>query len=267
MTSGNGDPPAAAVAEVAVRAHKVRGAKHVRDGRPCQDDFAVVGGTDARVLAVADGHGSSAHAEIGARLAVEVATERLLDFARGLAPERRVDLREVHAFAQHPFRVQLVRDWVRRVRDHAGTDDVDLKAYGTTLIFALITPDYVLLGQLGDGDVLAVNSTGTVSRPFPPDPTSFAEETLSLCLPEAHSSLRVLVAPRPAFEALWLVSTDGYSKSYPTDADFDRIGPDYLEMVREIGIDGVAGNLDEFLTEVTTRGSGDDIALAIERRG
>ncbi len=220
-------------------------------------------GSGLSIVAVADGHGSSVHAEVGARIAVEVTAAALTNFVNNLGSELREDPRAVHAFAQHPFRVQLVREWARRVREVAGSDDVDLKDYGSTLLFAAVTSEFVLLGQLGDGDILVVEGSGSVSRPIPTDPASFAEETLSLCLPEASSSLRVLVTPRTADERLLLISTDGYGKSYATDLDFERIGPDYLEMVREMGVAGVEGHLEEFLTAVTQGGSGDDVALGL----
>lgn len=261
MTSGSLDvePPR----EVSVGGHRVIGAKHVRDGRPCQDDIRTVRDGSVVALAVADGHGSSIHAEIGARIAVEVASEQLLAFAASLGPEHREDPRAVHGLAQDPFRRLLVREWARRVREHAGADDVALKDYGSTLLFALVTPEFVLLGQLGDGDLIVVDGGGTVSRPLPIDPRCFGEETSSLCLPDAPTSLRVLAMPVPEGETLLLISTDGYGKSYATDADFERIGPDYLEMVREIGVSGVSENLEEFLTTVTSGGSGDDIALGL----
>jgi hypothetical protein len=100
-----------------------------------------------------------------------------------------------------------------------------------------------------------------VSRPIPTDPACFGEETPSLCLPEAWTSLRVLAMPLPEEETLLLLSTDGYGKSYATDQDFERIGPDYLQMVRELGLGrrrdppgGVPHHRDP-------GGSGDDIAL------
>lgn len=249
--------------EVSVGGHKVVGAKHVRDGRPCQDDIQTARDGSVVALAVADGHGSSIHAEIGARIAVEVTTEQLLLFAANLGSESCGDPRTVHGLAQDPFRRLLVREWVRRVREHAGADDVILTDYGSTLIFALVTPAFMLLGQLGDGDLIVVDGGGTVSRPLPADPRCFGEETSSLCLPDASTSLRVLAIPVPDGEILLLVSTDGYGKSYATDADFERIGPDYLAMVRDIGVSGVSENLEEFLTVVTTGGSGDDIALGL----
>lgn len=248
---------------VSVAGHKVIGAKHVRDGRPCQDDLRIEQHGSTIALAVADGHGSSVHAEIGARIAVQVAAWALLEFATNLGAGHRADLRAVHGFAQDPLRRQIVREWVRQVHEHAGTEDVDLKDYGSTLLFALVTPEFILLGQLGDGDLLVVASDGAVSRPLPADPVCFGEETSSLCLPEASTSLRVLAMPVPAGEMLLLVSTDGYGKSYATDLDFERIGPDYLQMVREIGMSGVAENLEQFLTTVTTGGSGDDIAFGL----
>ncbi len=263
MTSGNPEESLQRSRNVSAGGHKVIGAKHARDGRPCQDDIRIERDGSTIALAVADGHGSSVHAEIGARIAVEVASKALLAFAANLRPEHRRDRRTVHGFAQDPFRRLLVREWVRRVQEHAGTESVDLQDYGTTLLFALVTSEFVLLGQLGDGDMLMVDDAANVSRPLPTDPACFAEETLSLCLPEAATSLRVIAMPLPERETLLLVSTDGYGKSYATDADFERIGPDYLEMVRDIGVAGVSQNLEEFLTAVTTGGSGDDIALGL----
>lgn len=264
MTSGSPESPVPCVARaIGVVGDKVIGAKHIREGRPCQDDLQIERDGPSVALAVADGHGSSRHAEIGARIAVDVASSALLTFSANLGAEHRADLRAVQGLAQDPFRRLLVREWARRVKEHAGVEDVDLKDYGSTLLFVLATPDFVLVGQLGDGDLLVVDGTRTVSRPLPADPACFGEETSSLCLPEAPTSLRVLAMPVPLAETLLLISTDGYGKSYATDADFERIGPDYLDMVRESGVAGVSEHLQEFLTAVTTGGSGDDIALGL----
>lgn len=248
---------------ISAAGHKVIGAKHLRDGRPCQDDLHIEEDGSALAVVVADGHGSSVHAEIGARIAVEIAAKALLAFAANLGAEHKSDPRAVHGFAQDPFRRLLVREWVRQVHEHAGSQSVDLKDYGTTLLFALVTHGVVLFGQLGDGDILVIDDIGTVSRPLPPDPACFAEETSSLSLPEAATSLRVVAMPLPETETLLLLSTDGYSKSYANDADFERIGPDYVEMVREDGLFAVAKALNGFLTTVTTQGSGDDIAFGM----
>ena len=61
----------------------------------------------------------------------------------------------------HPFTgaEQLLWD------EQRGKDDDPMRAYGATLLAALITPNYLLLLQLGDGDILIVDSAGRVARP------------------------------------------------------------------------------------------------------
>lgn len=239
----------------------VTGARHLREGKVCQD--AVRGTREGSVVAVAiaDGHGTSAHGEVGAQLAVDVAVEQLLRFAAKLGPA--ADPQAVYAYAQHPLRVQLVREWVERVRQHAGTDSAELQPYGSTLLFALSSPSFLLVGQLGDGDILLLDSDRQVSRPIAPDPSYFAEETASLCQKEAWEAIRLRTTPAPQAEALLLLSTDGYGKSYATDEIFEQIGPDYLDMFRSDGPAGVADRLGEILEAVTSGGSGDDIALGM----
>lgn len=239
----------------------VPGARHVREGKPCQDAIRGAREGDFVALAVADGHGTSEHGDVGAALAVDVAVEQLLRFAADLGPDR--EPRAVHAFAEHPLRVQLVREWVDRVRRHAGTDAAELQPYGSTLLFALASPDYVLVGQLGDGDILMVDGARQVVRPIAPDPSNFADETTSLCQNEAWLYMRLRTTPAPDGEMLLLLSTDGYSKSYETDAIFELIGPDYLDMLHEQGAAEVEKQLGEILKAVSAGGSGDDIAFGM----
>ncbi len=241
---------------------RVIGANHLRDGKPCQDEVGVFAVADTVAVAVADGHGTSKHADVGAWLAVHVALTALVQFAGNLG-ERASNLVEVQKYAEHPLRVQIVREWTAQVRAKAGDDETPLLDYGSTILAALATPDFLLIGQLGDGDILLVAEDGTVEVPLPADLAAFADETPSLCLPEAWHSLRVRVLPTPRQETLLLLSTDGYSKSYPTDADFRQIGPDYLDLIRKDGVSGLTPHLRGFLEKVTTQGSGDDIALAL----
>ena len=215
---------------------------------------------DIVAVAVADGHGASKHADVGARLAVHVALTSLMRFAEDLG-ERASNLMEVQECAKHPLRVQIVREWTARVRAKVGDDEAPLLDYGSTILAALATPDFLLVGQLGDGDVLLVAEDGTVDIPLPADPAAFADETPSLCLPDAWHSLRMRALPVPSQETLLLLSTDGYSKSYPTDAAFRQIGPDYLDLVRKDGVSDL--DLQGFLEQVTAQGAGDDIGLAL----
>ena len=210
---------------------------------------------DVVAAAVADGHGTSVHADAGARMAVCEALAALVRFAHEMQ-RRAADVRAVQRYAKNPFRT-----WV--VRASAGSADAPLADYGATLLTAVAAPDYLLVGQIGDGDVLLVDPDGSVEAPLPDDPASFGDETASLCLPGAEYAMRVRALPAPEAGTLLLLATDGYGNSYESDADFRRIGPDYLDRMQRDGTDAVVARLPRYLDDVTVRGSGDDVALAM----
>lgn len=240
----------------------VTGARHEREGKSCQDAVHSHKNGDVVAIAVADGHGTSARGEVGAKFAVHVAVDQLLQFPDKLRSDKSANIKDVHACAEE-MRAPLVREWSERVRRDAGTESPDLQLYGSTLLFALATPGYLIVGQIGDGDVLLVDSAGRVERPIDPDPSNFADETASLCQSKAWEAIRLSTRHPPGPETLLLLSTDGYSKSYATDADYEKIGPDYLDLFRKHGAEGVQSLLPGFLKEVSSKGSGDDIALGM----
>ena len=244
----------------------VTGARHRREGRPCQDAFAHGQRAGACVLAVADGHGSSPRGGEGAGVAVEVAVEWLLDFHAALSPEQRGRPAIVRELVREPVGRKLVQAWAQRVRQSAGEASPEqdvLREHGTTLLAVLVTPELLLFLQLGDGDLLLVREDGHVLRGVEPGERHLGDETDSLCSPQAWLAMRVAVWPRPAGEVLVLLTTDGYSNSYETPEAFERIGPDYLARVRERGWAGVGAELGAILEATSARGSGDDITLGM----
>ena len=136
-------------------------------------------------------------------------------------------------------------------------------AYGATLLAAAATDRVLLYLQLGDGEILSVTAQGTTTRPLPPDDRLIANQTTSLCQPEAWRDFRSAWVTNGALPSLVLLSTDGYANSFRSDEDFLKIGQDYLEIIREQGISSLAEELPAILTEATQQGSGDDITLAI----
>lgn len=124
---------------------RVIGANHLRSGKPCQDEVGAWVVADTVAVAVADGHGASKHADVGARLAVQVALTTLVRFAEDLG-ERASNSMVVQKCAEHPLRVQIVRKWTERVRAKARDEEVPLLDYGSTILVALSTPDFLLVG-------------------------------------------------------------------------------------------------------------------------
>ena len=98
----------------------VIGVTHDRDGRPCQDYCGVHSSTPgAIVAAIADGHGQakSFRSQVGARIAVEVATEVLLGFARSEAGTSDDAFGVRKDLAGHLPRV-VAQTWRERVLEH-----------------------------------------------------------------------------------------------------------------------------------------------------
>lgn len=277
----------------------VLGATHKRSGLPNQD--AISGLPDPQtqppsadvelplILAVADGHGSakSFRSDRGSWFAVQVATEQLHQL---LSQIDSTDLRVIQHIATEQLPQLVVRAWHKRVEENRAqepyTDDewqrllekdgqraqqaVEANpslAYGATLLAVAVTETFVLYLQLGDGDILSVDVHGETQRPFPKDERLIANETTSLCLPKAWQEFRVRLVPTSAHSPmLILVSTDGYANSFRTEADFIRIGRDYLQMMRTEGPDHVKQQLAQILADTSESGSGDDITLGLIRR-
>lgn len=153
-------------------------------------------------------------------------------------------------------------------------------AYGATFLLCVVTPEFILYAQLGDGDILLVSQAGTVARPnWRADPRLFANETTSLCMPEAWAEMRVDVQPiaapngEPADDvqpvptpALILLATDGYANSFVDDSAFVRVGSDLLALVRTDGFEAVCAGLPAWLEETSRLGSGDDITVGLVYR-
>lgn len=213
-------------------------------------------------MALADGHGSCSHSDIGAELAVQVAVEALWQFGASMRSAA-LALDTLQTCAQEQLAPYIVRAWTERTSERAHEVEQPLAAFGSTLLFALATPEYLLLGQLGDGDMLLVDREQGVKRPLGNSRNMVGEETSSLCQDEAWRELSLCVLPAPSSESLLLLSTDGYSKSYETDAIFQKIGPDYLNMIGSVGIAAVNRELPRFLETVTNQGSGDDVTLGL----
>ena len=129
----------------------------------------------------------------------------------------------------------------------------------------MITPHYLLLLQLGDGDILIVDSASRVSRPpIPNDPRLIANQTTSLCGATAWLDMRAhfqAFATRPP--ALVMLSTDGYVNSFADEEGFFAAATDILDHIRQEGADATRAQLPGWLRATSRGGSGDDISVGL----
>ncbi len=256
----------------------VRGASHVRRNKPNQDAIAWApagaGGkptldAEAFIAAVADGHGAPAYdrSDVGSRIAVSCAIEALRRFVggngggEGVVEEILARWRE-GVMADHQARAGAGADWVE------ATSDV-LVPYGCTLAAVAMAPGQLLVLQIGDSDVLFGYPDGRIERPLPVDHGLVGEQTYSLCAIDAAQRFRVTTMAADG-AANWpdfvMLSTDGIAKSFADEAAFLAIARQYRDTVRKVGLPEVLGRLDEWLAEVSRRGSGDDVTLCLANR-
>ncbi|MGD0088675.1 MAG: PP2C family serine/threonine-protein phosphatase [Planctomycetota bacterium] len=270
------------------------GASHLRTGRPNQDAIAWLpetGKGPPLVMLVADGHGAdkSFRSGTGSRLAVEIGKQILLAFAD--SQRQSMNLSALKRLAEEKLPIDVGRAWRKAVSlnlksnpfSSAELDELERKggasarqavlkrphsAYGTTLLAVLVTEAFQLYLQLGDGDIVTVSETGETSRPLPPDPASFGNETNSLAGENALREFRVCFRVHNVMPpALTLLATDGYCNSFIDDEAFLAAGPDILQQIRSDGLSSVQERLPEWIAAVTRQGSGDDITVGIIKRG
>lgn len=270
----------------------VRGVAHERTGLPNQDAIRWLPATGLGpplILSISDGHGSPRYfrSHVGAEQAVRTAAWVIQDLLDG-QPDP-ANLSAIKRTAEDRLPQEIVRRWREAVAEHLqqtpltpdelGTletrkdaaarqsvIDDPLLAYGATVMTVLVAEAFILYLQLGDGDILVVADAerGSVTRPLERDERHFANQTTSLCTPDAWRDVKVrfqaLVHPPPA---LILLATDGYANSFVDEAAFLQVGSDMLDLIRAEGLVAVEANLETWLAEASQTGSGDDITLGI----
>ncbi|MDF0680463.1 MAG: protein phosphatase 2C domain-containing protein [Candidatus Nitrosocosmicus sp.] len=143
-------------------------------------------------------------------------------------------------------------------------------AYGSTLLTAVITKNYIIFFQLGDGNILVVDNDQNVRCMFSnknsgSDDKSSIESivhTESLCMDNGWLEFKTGIFDFQALKPkLILLSTDGYCNSFSSESGFLKIGLDYLVLLEKFGFSYLSKNLCNILRQTSLEGSGDDITL------
>ncbi|WP_162948449.1 protein phosphatase 2C domain-containing protein [Streptomyces europaeiscabiei] len=252
----------------------------------------------AVVLAVADGHGSAPHfrSDLGAAWAVQEFAACAGEFVNGAvrhaaAAEQQGDetlwwtaLSELRAEARR-LPQQVAHRWYRRAvlhdcnspaqggvphgdgggrtgdeRPETGAKALDLTPCGSTLVGAVLTRRLLVCWQLGDGDVVVLDGSGTAHTPLYTGP-DLGDETDSLCESEAWRRVRCHWQPLTGEgPAGLLLSTDGLSKSFTDHQGFLDFATGVRDRAAEHGTPVVRERLPAWLGHAAQY-SGDDTTL------
>ena len=259
----------------------VRGASHIRSGVVCQDSYKQMQiADDVILIAVADGHGSSAcpYSKTGSKIATNVFCSIMEDAYHSFAEDMNFFMTYLNREGELKIAQSIDVEWKRRVwKAHLDNKrekpidengEVDKKAvykqYGTTLLGLMITPSFVFAFQLGDGDILFVDNK-EVHQIVSTDKI-LGTETHSLSKIDAWKKVTTIIRKRDSVDDLpylYLISTDGFSNSHKTERDFHITCKEYFKLIGECGFNAVASNLKNWLNETSEHGCGDDITVVM----
>lgn len=259
----------------------VQGASHIRNRVVCQDSYKVVKASEEiALIAVADGHGSAScpHSKTGSKIAVNVFCRVMENLLQNFSENMDFLMTYLNREGEIKVAQAIDAEWKRRVWK-AHTDnkrekildengEIDkaavYKQYGTTLLGLMITPTFIFAFQLGDGDIVYINEIKI--QPVIEGDKILGTETHSLCKTDAWKKAITMIRNREVTEDMpyiYLLSTDGFSNSYRSEADFHITCRDYFNLIQEYGFDAVSSNLKNWLKETSELGCGDDITVVL----
>ena len=203
-------------------AARTKGDGHIRKKMPCQDYCLATSVNGYIVLADADGVSACEHSDIGSKFACEAVlktVEKASKFEEG--KEKLEEYEFVNRILSVSFRNKLVNCWIDMVRDeiknkHESTlspeeELKEISKYGSTVMFAVISENWIVVGNLGDGQILVFNdSYGIKLRVHPPKESSKVRCLINeTCVRE---DFYVAKYPRKFFNGV-LLTTDGMYES------------------------------------------------------
>lgn len=270
-----------------ILARSLRGVTHEVKNMPNQDSILVYNSPKNKNVSYAiacDGHGSGKcfRSDIGSELATKVLSIFFLKIFETSVKEE-INLSFVNSYVNKELPKDIVLKWRELVDEHIelhpftskekiilyGEEDdkkQDRKyiAYGTTLLGTLVTPSFILYVQLGDGDIVVLNSDNSIDQRFEEDDNLLGNETTSLCLEKAWNYFKI------GFDVLEnnvpkqiSISTDGVSNAYANgNEDFLSFVSGVYDFFIEEGMEKLSNELTNWLQDFTNF-SGDDVSIAI----
>ncbi|MDE6035411.1 MAG: protein phosphatase 2C domain-containing protein [Ruminococcus sp.] len=255
----------------------VIGASHIKKNIVCQDSSGFKVYENYAVAVVADGHGSKKHfrSNTGSALAVESAVETVENF---FSDYQRIsaELPVNHELILKNIERQVIARWHSKIRKHFSenpvtpeekqpfTDDEFRKIavesyYGTTLVTAVISEDFSLGFQIGDGSLVAVFEDGETVMIMDYEESNPANITASVCNKNAPLLFSHFYTRKKKILAMF-VSTDGLYTSFSSDDDF----LDYHTIIASqlYDIQAFENSVLKNITRRTHFGTEDDISIS-----
>ncbi len=245
--------PAAPASRWVVIGASVQGTSHIKVGLSCQDAHAYKAITrDVFAAVVADGLGTALHAEIGSKLA---AASALAYLEEALSTETPGDADSWIKLAQDCFNAARAR-----LEEEALHSQAALRDFATTLVMAILTPDWLVTGQIGDGAVVAALEDGSLVSISLPQNDEYVNVTYPLTMPDMLQNVKC-AASLLNVKALALMS-DGMQPVSIRSLDQSPHAPFFEPLFRQLSgvkdMPKASLNLAEFMASNTISSRTDD---------
>jgi serine/threonine protein phosphatase PrpC len=270
-----------------------RGASHVAAKSPNQDAVATErAGAHGVVAAVADGHGHSRHLRSarGSKFAVKIGCQVAQELADRLESANSIfaqpdsagaaagTAEEITKLTEEFFVPAIVSRWRDAVladvkadpfaeaeQSHRHPGDDATIAYGSTLLLAMMLHGWLILAQIGDGDVVGVRADGRAVEPVPTDPQLDGLVTTSLCGSDPRADFRVAAVDTTQNPLLAvLLATDGYGNAQMVEQWPGAFSEDLAWMLKDRDVNWLASQLPSWAARcASSDGSADDTTVAL----
>ena len=279
-------------------ATSVLGAGHIKDKKPCQDYSIAWQSKDSGsvVLIVCDGHGSDTYvrSDVGSRLAAQITLEAVKEFVprKGHTPnpewivgqKGQVQAHEQVNYGTGEGKVfealfeTIYRTWLDAIEQDAQKNPFTeeetkrlkgkklVKAYGTTLMAYVQTPDYWFAFQIGDGRMLAADEDLKWRQLVPWDEACFLNQTTSLCNTDPLPLFRYAFDGTGNFPSAVFCCSDGIEDSWGDYEVAPQMLHDYFTGLTKVfmreGMNVTLDRLSDFLPKLSAAASKDDMSIA-----
>lgn len=261
----------------------VQGASHIKRNKECQDASFSYCGEDYALAVVCDGHGGDDYirSASGAAYACQAAAECIMKFLSDvdksafmtLEREREEQIFQLEAsiinawnksvsrhYAEHPFTAEEEAVLSSRARRRYLEEEKIESAYGTTMIATVLTHDYWLGLQVGDGRCVVVDRNGEFSQPIPWNEKCFLNVTTSICDSDAIDNFRHYYSS--VLPAAILIGSDGVDDCFSSEAQLNQLYKTVLYSFANSGFEDALKELDGYLPRLSEKGSGDDVSIS-----
>ncbi len=246
----------------------VRGTSHQKQDLPCQDalQYATLPG-EVLLAAVADGAGSAGLSDAGARCAVDTALDWLCARLEAAPPDDPQAWLELMAAVFRQARLAVLR--------LADEMDEPARDFAATLTCVVSAPGCLLIGQIGDGAVVARRADGELFTVTHSQRGEYANETNFLTQDDALEQVVIdLVAQASEDSPLTglALMSDGLTRLALKRPDNDPHGPFFQPLfafaeAAAAGLDGAQNRLAAFLaSERVCQRTDDDKSLILAVR-